>query len=257
MQVYDSTTLIGDVTKYLKAGTEMVKHGRSGKPHKRLFWITTASYRMELVWVDPQNKAGDRSCIHLGDVGYVSLGCFGRVFKRYVIPDSDKDFFLCFTVGLRDGGRTVDIVAGSLPDFEAWVLGLCHLVRLDPYWGKPLDISKFPETKSLSLEEQSVCEQNYIFPADYLRVKEKVVKLHTEVKDHLRLFGNDQEQAYTALGGIHLPQMNDRGAIYMTKGELRYHCSPYKIDIFRCCKMWVLFQQMGLIYDPFGTTCRN
>lgn len=257
MTVYDSTTLVHDVTKYLKAGTVMLKHGRSGKPHNRLFWVTIASFRMELVWIDPENRVGERSSICLGDVGYVSLGSFGKVFRRYPYPNTDPNFFLCFSVGLKGGDRTVNIVAGTLPDFEAWVLGLCHLARIDPHWGRPLDISAFPEVSALNPQEKALCEQNYIFPADYVQIKEKVTNLRDEVQMHLRLFGNDHEQAFASLGGIHLPQLNDRGAVLMTKGELRYHCSPFHLDIFRVCRIWVLFHDMGLLYDPAFTPPTN
>lgn len=257
MTVYDSCTLVHDVTKYLKAGTIMLKHGRRGSPHNRLFWVTVASFRMELVWIDPANKTGERACISLNDVGYISLGCFSRVFRRNPYPNTDKNFYFCFTVALKDGGRTVDIVAPSLPDFEAWVLGLCHLARIDPHWGRPLDISAFPETPLLSPQERALCEQNYIFPSHYQKIKEKVSGLRDEVHLHLRLFGNDHEQAYASLGGIHLPQVNDQGAVLMTKGELRYHCSPYNTDIFRVCRIWIVFQEMGLIYDPSFTPPTN
>lgn len=257
MTVYDSCTLVHDVTKYLKAGTIMLKHGRRGSPHDRLFWVTVASFRMELVWIDPANRTGERACISLNDVGHISLGCFGKVFRRNPYPNTDKNFFFCFTVALKDGGRTVDIVAPSLPDFEAWVLGLCHLARIDPYWGKPLDISTYPEANGFSPEERALCEQHYIFPTHYQKIKEKVVGLRDEVHLHLRLFGNDHEQAYASLGGIHLPQVNDQGAVLMTKGELRYHCSPFQTDIFRVCKIWIQFHRMGIIYDPSFTPPTN
>jgi hypothetical protein len=257
MTVYDSSTLVHDVTKYLKAGTVMLKHGRSGKPHNRLFWIATVSFRVELIWVDPDNKTGSRSSIPLSDVSYVSLGACSKVFKRHPIPQAHKDFFLSFTIGLKDGGRTLDIVTSTLPDFEAWTIGICHLVQVDPHWGRALDISREEGVKLLSTAERDLCAQNVITPLDYLKVKEKVLKIRDEVLMHLRLFGNDPEQAYVSLGGIHLPQVSDKGAILMTKGELRYHCSPFNLDIFRVCKMWRVLADQNIVYDPAFVPATN
>jgi hypothetical protein len=257
MTVYDSTTLVYDVTKYLKAGTVMKKHGRSGDPHPRLFWITTVSFRLELVWVDPDDRNGDRKSIQLPDVASIALGPFSKVFRRTSWNQADESFFLCFSLVMKDGSRTVDIVASTLPDFEAWALGLCHLVKVDPHWGKALDVSRDPAARELSPVERNMCEQNYIPPVDYLRIKTKVVGIRDEVAMHMRLFANNAEQAYVALGGIHLPQVNHMGAVLMTKGELRFHCSPFKIDIFRVCKIWTVFADQCIVYDPSFTPATN
>ena len=257
MTVYDSTTLVYDVTKYLKAGTIMKKHGRAGDPHDRLFWITTVSFRLELVWVDPEERNGDRKSIQLPDVSYISLGPFSKVFKRKKWNMQDENALLAFTIGLKDQSRTVDIVATTLPDFEAWTLGLCHLVKVDPHWGQTLNVSKDPAVGQLNASERVVCEQHYIPPSEYIKIKEKVVGIRDEVAMHMRLFGNDAEQAYVALGGIHLPQVNHMGAVLMTKGELRFHCNPFRIDIFRVCKIWSLFAEQCIVYDPSFTPATN
>ena len=275
MAVYDSLTLVQDVTKYLKAGTVMLKHGRSGAPHDRLFWISTVGFSMELLWMDSAKKE-TRNSVPLPDVGSISLGPFSKVFKRHPYDHMRKEFFLSFTVTMRDGSRSVDIVAPSLPDFEAWILGLCHIARVDPFWGKPLQLAEMKGKKTpfalecmdavavLSPEEVQLCSTNYIFPQDYLKVKEKVEKIRDEVQLHMRLFANNAEQAFVALGGIHLPQINHKGAILMTKGELRHHCSRYNIDIFRVCEVWKHFNKIDLVYDPsftpptaFGVTQRK
>ena len=48
MQVYDSPTLVNDVTKYLKAGTALMT--RSQWACSRIFWV--ASFELSL-FVDP------------------------------------------------------------------------------------------------------------------------------------------------------------------------------------------------------------
>ena len=268
MAVYDSLTLVQDVTKYLKAGTVMLKHGRSGDPHDRLFWIATVGHTMDLLWMDNAKK-DSRSSISLPEVSSITLGPFSKVFKRHKMDHSKKEFFLSFTLTMRDGSRTVDIVAPSLPDFEAWILGLCHVARVDPVWGKPLCIQDFEKQKSdfaiecntaagtLSADELELCSLNYIFPSDYKKVKDRVEKIRDEVQLHMRLFANNAEQAFVALGGIHLPQINHKGAILMTKGELRHHCSRFNLDIFRVCEIWKHFSKISLVYDPSFTSATS
>lgn len=93
------------------------------------------------------NSSGNnsmRSSINLSEVHYIQLGCFSKVFKRNPIPSTDPAFFRCFSLGLRNSDRTIDVLADSLPDFEAWVVGLAHLIGVDPAWGGKLDITKDP-----------------------------------------------------------------------------------------------------------------
>lgn len=265
MAVYDSLTLVQDVTKYLKAGTIMIKHGRIGSPHPRLFWVSSVVNKTALLWVDPDKRsASAKTNVPLTDICSVILGPFSKVFKRNPIGNENKDFFLSFTLTLRDDSRTVDIVAPTLPDFEAWVLGISHMAHVDPFWGKRLTLPNDQFTARLSEQEKALCETSYIFPSAYVAVKDRIVDLRDEVRQHLRLFGNNAEQAFVALGGIHLPQVNHKGAILMTKGELRHYCSAYNIDIFRVCEIWRVFNSQDLVYDPsfvpatnFGVTQRK
>ena len=250
MAVYDSTSLVQDVTKYLKAGTTMMKHGRIGSPHDRLFWVALVANKPTLLWVDPEKRSSSaKTTIPLADISSVVLGPFSKVFKRHAVTNQSKDFFLSFTLHLCDDSRTVDIVAPTLPDFEAWVLGICHAAQVDPYFGKKLKLPKDDFSHRLTEQERALCEDWYIFPQAFVAVKDRIVTLRNEVQQHLRIFGNNAEQAFVALGGIHLPQVNSKGAILMTKGELRHHCTPYNIDIFRVCEMWQLFSDQNLIYD--------
>eukprot|EP00742_Colponemidia_sp_Colp-10_P013782 GILJ01015598.1.p1 GENE.GILJ01015598.1~~GILJ01015598.1.p1 ORF type:complete len:735 (-),score=43.26 GILJ01015598.1:40-2244(-) len=258
MAVYDSLTLVQDVTKYLKAGTVMTKHGRSGSPHPRLFWVSSVVNKTALMWVDPDKRSTSaKTNIPLSDVCSVVLGPFSKVFKRNPIGIDNKDFFLSFSLILRDDSRTIDIVAPTLPDFEAWVLGVSHMAHVDPFWGKRLVLPNDEHSARLSEQEKTLCETWYIFPSAYIAVKDRIVDLRDEVRQHLRLFGNNAEQAFVALGGIHLPQVNHKGAILMTKGELRHHCNSYNVDIFRVCEIWRVLNAQDLVYDPAFTPATN
>lgn len=263
MKVYDSTTLVQDLIRFLRSGSRMMKHCRSGKPHLRIFWVSTQRGKKELFWKVPDSRSAEHACIHLADVSYIQLGCFSKVFNRHRIPPSDPSFFRSFTIGLKKGGRTVDIVAETLPDYEAWVVGLAHLVGVDPFWGGKIDLTKEVATDRLTYFESSCCEANYIRPLQYLELKKRVVHVSTRTMQVLSECGNDAVKAQAILGGIHLPAVNEKGAVFMTKGELRFLMAD-TFDIFRISRLWMLFQQMNLVYDDeftpataFGITQRQ
>ncbi|KEG12307.1 kinesin [Trypanosoma grayi] len=95
MRVYDSPTLVQEVIKFLRGGTVMLKHGRNGKPHRRVFWVAISQHQRKLQWADPDTKGAlDRSSIDLSDVSYIQLGCFSKVFKRYPSNDFDRPSLL-------------------------------------------------------------------------------------------------------------------------------------------------------------------
>ncbi|KAH8613833.1 Microtubule binding Kinesin motor domain [Trypanosoma vivax] len=264
MRVYDSPRLVEDLIKFLRSGTVMLKHCRNGKPHRRLFWISSSDDCYKLLWADPSSRStSEKSSVDLDKVSYIRLGCFSKVFKRHSIPSSDPIFFRSFTVGLVGGSRTVDIVADTLPDFEAWVLGLSNLTRIDPVWGGKLDVSKEPNFERLNCFEASLCESNYIFPTQYINLKRCVQQVASKTLKVLQECGNDARKAQGRLGCIHLPEINEKGAVYLTKGELRFFGHD-NIDILRITKIWMLLQQMNMVFDnnftpatTFGITERK
>ncbi|KAG5497914.1 hypothetical protein GH5_02708 [Leishmania sp. Ghana 2012 LV757] len=263
MKVYDSPTLVQDLIRFLRSGSRMLKHCRRGKPHQRIFWVSTQRGKKELFWKEPDSRSADYSCIQLSDVSFIQLGCFGKVFSRHRIPPNDPAFFRAFTIGLKHGGRTVDIVAETLPDYEAWVVGLSHLVGIDPVWGGKIDLTTELGTDRLTYLESSVCEANYIQPLQYLELKKRVQHVAARTMQVLTECDNDTERAQAILGGIHPPAVNGSCAVYMTKGEMRFLMAD-TFDIIRISRLWMLFQQMNLVYDDnflpataFGITLRE
>ncbi|CCW68042.1 unnamed protein product [Phytomonas sp. Hart1] len=265
MKIYDSPALVKNLLLFLRCGSVMLKHGRSGKPHRRLFWISSGKNAKELHWADHQsNFNGIPSSISLNSVSSIQLGFFSKVFQRHPIPTSDPAFFFSFSLELKGGVRTVDIVASNLPDYEAWVVGLAHLIEVDPFWGAKLNITSEKGFDQLSYFESNLCETHFIFPVDYLTLKAKLklfIKHTIEVLDKCE---NNAKKAQKILKGIHPPALNSQGAIYMTKGELRFLCPKLSLDIFRISHIWMLFQQMNLVYDDnfvpvtaFGITKRS
>eukprot|EP01004_Peranema_trichophorum_P003197 NODE_219_length_3208_cov_30.579254_g190_i0.p1 GENE.NODE_219_length_3208_cov_30.579254_g190_i0~~NODE_219_length_3208_cov_30.579254_g190_i0.p1 ORF type:complete len:962 (+),score=220.10 NODE_219_length_3208_cov_30.579254_g190_i0:104-2989(+) len=244
MGIYDADNLIHDILKYLQSGTILLKHGRNGKPHFRKFWLEE---HKELCWVDPENLKSKRSIVELKDVTGIILGQYTKVFRRNHSDMTEPEFYLSFTLLVKNGARTVDVVAETHSEFEAWLMGLSHVLNMEPRWGKPLDISCEEGFNSLSKEEQDVCSKNHITPQLYLKLQEVVNERREEVKSSIKLFEGDMEKVYQAVGGIHPPRIDKNGSLLMTKGELRYLAN---VDIFRTCAIWKMFHGKKLIYDP-------
>eukprot|EP01065_Artemidia_motanka_P037733 TRINITY_DN4658_c5_g1_i1.p1 TRINITY_DN4658_c5_g1~~TRINITY_DN4658_c5_g1_i1.p1 ORF type:complete len:1130 (+),score=401.49 TRINITY_DN4658_c5_g1_i1:69-3392(+) len=258
MGIYDADGLVQDILRYLQSGTYLVKHGRNGKPHRRKFWLTEG--RQELCWTDDSTPESKRSSIALKDVTGIIMGQYSKVFKRQSqCGPAHEGFYNSFTVVVKQGKRTVDCVAETTSEFEAWLLGLANTLSLEPVWGAPLRLENLaPQDrqldeqvvaeKQLSEREVSLALRHHVRPSHLLNVKRKIVDRRDDVLQHMRLFNNDMEKVYQHLGGIHPPSIDSRGSLLVTKGELRYHSG---IDIFRTCVMWKLFQEQELLYDPY------
>jgi len=113
-----------------------------------------------------------------------------------------------------------------------------------------LDLKDDPQLSQLTQKELFLCQKENMLPAAYLGVKKKVTDHRDDMAHQIRIFNGDAAQAYESVGGIHAPQMNHKGAVLVTKGELRYYSSFWNVDIFRVCKLWQLFREMDIIYDP-------
>jgi len=260
MGIYDTQGLVTDILRYLQSGTQLIKHGRSGKPHKRKFWLTEA--KNELCWTDDHVPDAKKSSISLNDVTSIIMGQYSKVFKRQSnCGPANSEFYFSFSLVLKQGKRTIDCVAETASEFEAWLLGLANLLHLEPVWGEPLDLDSLPpaerarekeltsgaRTTRLSEREVNVALRHHVRPSQLLNVKKKIIDMRDEVMHNITLFGGDMQQVHQNLGGIHPPSLNSKNALLVTKGELRYYTS---IDIFRTCVMWKLFEELDLLYDP-------
>jgi len=245
MGIYDAENLITDILKYLQSGTMLLKHGRNGKPHFRKFWISEDL--KELCWTDPDTPKAKKAHIDLKDVTDIMMGQYTKVFKRNQTDMTEPEFYLSFSLNCNKGKRTVDVVAETPSEFEAWLMGLCHVVKMAPHWGKPLDLSVEEGFNKLRKEEVEMCSLNHITPQLFLKLKEVVLDRREEVKSSIKLFNGDMDKVYQAVGGIHPPSIDKHGALLMTKGELRYLAN---VDIFRTCVIWSAFADTKLIYDP-------
>ncbi|KAJ9447118.1 Kinesin-like protein KIN-1 [Diplonema papillatum] len=255
MSIYDQDHLITDLLVYLESGTLLIKHGRKGKPHKRRFWIDMST--KELCWSDepgetPSGK-GKRSVV-LSNVTSIILGMYSKVFKRNKVTPATDGFYRAFTIVVKGGKRTIDVVAESVSDYEAWLIGLSSLLHVEPVWGDVLDVSTLPDGakesegfRKLAPSEQDALKKHHIQPSLLLSLKKTVTDKRDEVVAKKKLFRGDMSQVYQAIGGIHPPKLNTENALLVTKGELRYYSDT---DIFRTCVMWKLFEEDKLIFDP-------
>ncbi|KEG12306.1 putative kinesin [Trypanosoma grayi] len=94
-------------------------------------------------------------------------------------------------------------------------------------------------------------------------LKRRVHRIAAKTLSALEQCGNDAAKAHKILRGIHPPAVNEKGAVYLTKGELRF-IGRNDMDIMRITKVWLMFQQMNLVYDDgfipattFGVTERH
>mmetsp|Transcript_38423 Transcript_38423/g.63865 ORF Transcript_38423/g.63865 Transcript_38423/m.63865 type:complete len:759 (-) Transcript_38423:765-3041(-) len=245
MGIYDAENLIHDILKYLQSGTLLLKHGRNCKPHFRKFWISDDT--KQLCWVDPDNPKSKRSEIDMKEVTSIVMGQYSKVFRRNQTDMTEPEFYLSFTLNCKNGKRTVDVVAETASEFEAWLMGLSHVLKMVPEWGKALDLRGEEGQNRLRKEELELCSKTHITPQLFLKLKEVVNNRREEVKNSIKLFNGDMDKVYQAVGGIHPPSIDKNGALLMTKGELRYLAN---IDIFRTCDIWTSFAEQKLIYDP-------
>jgi len=245
MGIYDAENLVHDILKYLQSGTMLLKHGRVGKPHFRRFFVSEDL--RDLCWVDPDRPHQGRSSIAITDITSIVMGQYSKVFRRNQTEMTEPEFYVSFSLVLRGGKRTVDVVADTPSEFEAWLIGIASMLNLEPMWGKPLDLSSEEGVGRLDVEEREHCSRYHITPQLYLKLKEVVSARREEVRTSIKLYDGDMAKVTKAVGGIHPPAIDRAGALYMTKGELRYVAN---IDIFRTCVIWTLFQRRKLIFDP-------
>eukprot|EP00792_Barthelona_sp_PAP020_P006343 TRINITY_DN2969_c2_g4_i1.p1 TRINITY_DN2969_c2_g4~~TRINITY_DN2969_c2_g4_i1.p1 ORF type:complete len:926 (-),score=373.97 TRINITY_DN2969_c2_g4_i1:52-2802(-) len=168
--------LIEKVLQYLEQGVVMVKHGRAGKPHVRMFHLSKD--RTKISW--HQRSIGDDDDSHdkfveLADVTRLILGQHTDVFQRQVAIDPEDDE-KSFSLVVGTGSRTLDCVCDSLMDFEAWIMGLSHLLPVEPAWGSTLDLAPFPLATQLDAEERDMCERYRIIPEQYIAIKQLIVE---------------------------------------------------------------------------------
>ena len=160
------------------------------------------------------------------------MGMYSKVFKRKSkVGPTTEGFYQSFTLVVKDGKRTIDVVADSVAEFEAWLLGLSNLTKKEPVWGEKLDFELLndpEETKiamSLSSEERAVLSLHHIRPSLLKKLRNIVKEKRDEVLGYRKLFNGDTHKVFQAMGGIHPPHMNSKNALLVTKVCILIFCA--------------------------------
>eukprot|EP01065_Artemidia_motanka_P013561 TRINITY_DN17567_c0_g2_i5.p1 TRINITY_DN17567_c0_g2~~TRINITY_DN17567_c0_g2_i5.p1 ORF type:complete len:657 (+),score=186.09 TRINITY_DN17567_c0_g2_i5:96-2066(+) len=251
--IYDTDGLIVEILRYLQGGCELSIVSPSGERERCRFWLHRNG--PSLCWTDPQtvargareNKSIPAERRLLSSVTEVLLGATTKTMKRAA---AGQDYYLAFSILMQKDGtpERVDCVAEQLVDFEAWVLGLAHLLKIDPQWGEPLKVEKDKKHKELTPEEKAVAAKHHIQPALMQDAKEIMRERAAEVAHQRWLFDGDMEAVWKAVGGPVQPVLDHNGALLVTKGELRFETG---LDIFRATALWTTLRDLHIIFDPY------
>ena len=123
----------------------MWKYCRNGESNERQFFISN-DFKY-LGWRKPSDEPFNiKNCkksidnlvssiilVPLISIHTIILGRYTKVFKKKK-HNNTKEFYLSFSLITEE--RTVDIVAKTTYDYEAWILGISSLLKLQPKWGK-------------------------------------------------------------------------------------------------------------------------
>eukprot|EP01062_Namystynia_karyoxenos_P039544 TRINITY_DN2871_c1_g1_i1.p1 TRINITY_DN2871_c1_g1~~TRINITY_DN2871_c1_g1_i1.p1 ORF type:complete len:1085 (+),score=450.68 TRINITY_DN2871_c1_g1_i1:106-3255(+) len=217
-----------DVVRFLQRGGYLIKHSRQAAPHKRRFWLSQC--RSQLCWLNDSRLQARRCSVSLKEVGGIILGQYSRVFKQRKATPATPGWHQSFSLVLRQQDTTLDLVAESTEDFEAWVLGIAAITGLEPLWGGD------------ELHDNDLMHRARLLVSNRL---DEVVKARDQ-------HGGDMQKVFAALGGAHAPGVMERqdaqqDALYLSKGELR---QMLQVDIFRASQLWKQLEAEGLVYDP-------
>lgn len=215
--------LTEQVIQYLEHGCQLTKIPSKGSARKRYYFIGDDRKKLCCCELDEaQNVAARRkaSTVFLfKDFRRIILGQFTPQFDHFGRggrkgPDLDdeegaynpnsteiitpqnvgKYFYRSFSIELRKG-KTLDVVADTDSDFEAWIVALRRLLgaradwekvlddkrgaAADPPptidWGEPLVVAGRPGAERLSKDELQLCARHHVTPAQYLAAKAEVL----------------------------------------------------------------------------------
>jgi hypothetical protein len=218
--LYDQPSLLGEIGTYAQVGCAMLKYGRSGSPHYRVFYVlTTDAAGPRLCWEDQDSgrRTGSNSSIELRAVQKVYLGQFTDVFKR--LPSSES-FYCSFSLLYvhKQQMRTLDVCADTEAEFEAWVIAICSATKLSPHFPeKLLNVEVMPGASQLLPQDIDFCGTWHIPPQLFVTTRNRLEEIIKRRKG---------------------------AAVRMTPGDVRFFA---QIDIFRACALWRRFRELGLV----------
>eukprot|EP00762_Andalucia_godoyi_P006957 ANDGO_08305.mRNA.1 Kinesin heavy chain len=186
-EIFNRQNLLNDVIRYLEHGCVLMKHGRYGQPHPRHFFIPASHDRIS--WFDPKHGESGRlepDSLLFSDVEKFQRGQYTKVFARNRALEASAEFYLSFSLIYEGGKRSLDVVAESEPDYEAWLMVLSEFVGRKAEWGGIMDVSSLPRTELLNAEESAWCQRNHVSPMLFLHVKNHVINSPEMSRGHMR-----------------------------------------------------------------------
>jgi hypothetical protein len=227
--VFDNPELVRDVVTYCGGGATMIKHGRAGKPHLRFFFLQAPATVPDVATADPaqlklcycdDKEARNSSAvasIPVPAITALTLGQGTAVFERMKKRD---DYYHSFSLHYveKQQDRTLDVVAGTTAELEAWVIALCAVAKVNPVFAKPVpELEHLPPGQELAEDELMLCRDWHVRPALMWSTKAKL-------------------EESRARRGI--------ATVSISPGALRFIANT---DIFRANVLWRHFVSLGLI----------
>eukprot|EP00698_Gefionella_okellyi_P016611 TRINITY_DN4762_c0_g1_i3.p1 TRINITY_DN4762_c0_g1~~TRINITY_DN4762_c0_g1_i3.p1 ORF type:complete len:944 (+),score=219.78 TRINITY_DN4762_c0_g1_i3:111-2942(+) len=175
------------ILEYLSHGTTMVMYALQHKPKE--FFVFLSQDLQFLCYTDKSRvttggipKVVDKLPVHL--IRAIMLGRHSEVFESF--EELEDEYKRSFTIGYDKQGLidTLDFVADSSIDFEAWMIALSHLAEITPAWGAPLLITDLPGYRQLDAAENRMCAKWHIEPILYLQLKRQLIS-ECQVKGYI------------------------------------------------------------------------
>eukprot|EP00762_Andalucia_godoyi_P001071 ANDGO_02109.mRNA.1 hypothetical protein ABB37_05528 len=217
--------LVEKVILFLQHGTNLTKYRPFSKPGEKHFFLSSDCKSLcfcdvrdwdAAMSVGPGKErdkyvARSLKSVNLEEVRLFVLGQYSPLFAKWGVSFGSPEFYRSFSLYYGKSKQTLDVVADSDTDFEAWLIGLSSLVPVQPKWGSGIDVSHEPCFFELQDDEVDLCQSCHISPYFYKEAK-------TAVLEHF----------------------NTKG--YVTKYDMRIVTG---MDVLRCVKMHDLLESRG------------
>nr|CCC92233.1 putative kinesin [Trypanosoma congolense IL3000] len=212
---YDDREILEDIASFMRMGGRVKKYDDDGSCSDRILYVTNKHGEERLCWA-VSRLLGKVGYITIDSVVGLSLGCVREsssgvcytswgISYKHQLKNSD-------TIVLR-----VNFVCESVPEFEAWVIGISHLIGMRPRFETQMSLQSGSSEAGLSDGDILFCKKWHI-----------PLSLHAETRQHL------------------LERQGTKG-LRLTPGEL---CALVHLDIFRASAMWFHYYGEGLLVNP-------
>lgn len=107
----------------LHEGSSLIKHGRTGSPHARLFKLSLDFHC--LFWLGSKRKSIGHCTVFLSDIDKVQIGQDTPVFARNRTKNSED---VSRSFSLISASRSLDLVCESIDQCKMWTSSLSLII---------------------------------------------------------------------------------------------------------------------------------